>query len=51
MKDPAFIRDVEASGLDIDPLGGTELQAIVQRVAAVPADVVDAARVYYDNGR
>jgi tripartite-type tricarboxylate transporter receptor subunit TctC len=51
MKDPAFTRDVEASGLDIDPLGGTELQAIVQRVAAVPADVVDAARVYYDNGR
>jgi tripartite-type tricarboxylate transporter receptor subunit TctC len=51
MRDPTFIRDVDASGLDIDPLGGIELQAIVQRVTAVPADVVNAARIYYDNGK
>jgi tripartite-type tricarboxylate transporter receptor subunit TctC len=51
MKDPAFIRDVDASGLDIDPLAGIELQAIVRRVTAVPADVVNAARIYYDNGK
>jgi tripartite-type tricarboxylate transporter receptor subunit TctC len=51
MQDPAFLRDIEANALDFDPLGGEELQALVERAAAVPADVIEAARRYRDDAK
>jgi tripartite-type tricarboxylate transporter receptor subunit TctC len=47
IKDPAFLAGIKANALDFDPLDGTELQTTVRRAAAVPPDVVGAARKYY----
>lgn len=44
MADPALIADVRKSGLDIDPLPGDHLQAIVSRAVDVPTAVIDSAR-------
>jgi tripartite-type tricarboxylate transporter receptor subunit TctC len=51
MRDPAFLHDIETNALDFDPLGGKELQALIERAEAVPQDVVEAARRYHDNGK
>jgi tripartite-type tricarboxylate transporter receptor subunit TctC len=51
MKDPAFLEDARKSELDLDPLSGKELQALIERAGAVSPDVIEAARKYYDSGR
>jgi tripartite-type tricarboxylate transporter receptor subunit TctC len=43
MKDPAFLAEAEKLKLDIDPLSGEEVSALVVQVAATPPEV--AARV------
>ena len=51
VRDPAFLGDIKKKALDLDPLSGSELQATVQRAAAVPPDVIGLARKYYDNAK
>lgn len=51
MKDPAFLAGITTNALDFDPLDGSELQSVVQRAAAVPPDLIDAARKYYDEAK
>lgn len=51
MHDPAFLHDIESNALDIDPLDGKELQALIERAEAVPADVIEAARRYRENAK
>ncbi len=50
MKDPALLQEARAASLDLDPLGGSALQAVVERAAAVSPDVIEAARKYYSSG-
>jgi tripartite-type tricarboxylate transporter receptor subunit TctC len=51
VKDPAFIADVRKARLDIDPLAGEKLQALVGSAVNVPAAVVALARKFSSAGR
>jgi tripartite-type tricarboxylate transporter receptor subunit TctC len=49
MKDPAFLAEAEKLKLDIDPLNGAQVSALVTRVLATPKDVVERVRNIFDN--
>jgi tripartite-type tricarboxylate transporter receptor subunit TctC len=51
VRDPAFLREIETNALDLDPLGGRELQMLVEQAESVPPEVVEAARRYHDNAK
>jgi tripartite-type tricarboxylate transporter receptor subunit TctC len=44
MKDPDLLAEAAKQGLDIDPVGGAEIDALVQRVYATPPDVLELVR-------
>jgi tripartite-type tricarboxylate transporter receptor subunit TctC len=44
LKDPEFIEAVTRQGLDLDPIGATELTDIVRGIYALPAAAVERAR-------
>ena len=44
MKDPEFLDDAELQKADIDPVGGQEINALLDRVYAAPTDVVARIR-------
>lgn len=44
MKDPDLLAEATKQGLDIDPVGGAEIDALVQRVYATPPDVLELVR-------
>lgn len=44
VKDPAFLADAAAEKLDIDPLRGEDVQALVEEVAQTPPEVVARVR-------
>jgi tripartite-type tricarboxylate transporter receptor subunit TctC len=46
MEDPAFIADMGKRNLNIEPLGGEDLQKIVAGAAATPKELVEQARRY-----
>lgn len=48
MKDPAFLADAEKLKLDIDPLNGIQVSALVDQVLATPKDVVDRVRTIFE---
>jgi tripartite-type tricarboxylate transporter receptor subunit TctC len=44
MKDPAFLEDAKKQRLDIEPLGGAKVQALIEKLYATPANVVESAK-------
>jgi len=44
VKDPAFFGEATMARIDIDPLGGEEVQTLVDEVSQTPADVVTRVR-------
>lgn len=40
MKDPAFLAEAEKLKLDVDPMGGSEVEAAIRQILATPADVI-----------
>lgn len=44
LKDKDFLREAESSGLDINPMGGEELQQLIARLYALPPDIVQRAK-------
>ena len=44
LKDTALLADAERSGLDIGPMGGEELQALVARLYALPPRIIERAK-------
>jgi tripartite-type tricarboxylate transporter receptor subunit TctC len=44
LRDPALLADAERSGLDIGPMGGEELQALVARLYALPPQIIERAK-------
>ena len=44
MKDPRYLAEAEKLRIDISPLPGAQVQAIVQKLHATPRDIVDRAR-------
>jgi len=44
MRDPEFLAQAKQMGLDVDPIGGAELQRIVERIVSSPLSVVKKLR-------
>jgi len=44
MSDPAFRAEAEKLGMDVDPVSGEDVQALVTRIMATPADLAQRAR-------
>jgi tripartite-type tricarboxylate transporter receptor subunit TctC len=44
LRDKALLAEAEKLGLDIGPLGGEELQAVVTRLYALPAGIIERAK-------
>ena len=44
MKDPEFLAEADKAQLEIAPVDGETLQAMVERMFKAPKDVVEAAR-------
>jgi tripartite-type tricarboxylate transporter receptor subunit TctC len=44
LKDTALLAEAEKLGLDINPMGGAELQALVAKLYAMPLNVVERAK-------
>jgi hypothetical protein len=44
MKDPEYIADVEQQGLDLAPVSGEEIQALVLEMYDQPQEIIDAAK-------
>ena len=44
VKDPALLEDAKAQSMEIDPVSGAEINALLDRVYAAPADVVARLR-------
>jgi tripartite-type tricarboxylate transporter receptor subunit TctC len=44
LQDPALLADAERSGLDIGPMSGEELQALVARLYALPPRIIERAK-------
>jgi tripartite-type tricarboxylate transporter receptor subunit TctC len=49
MKDPAYLAEAERSKIDIDPLSGAQVSALVAQVSRTPADVVARVRAAMEN--
>jgi tripartite-type tricarboxylate transporter receptor subunit TctC len=50
MKDPEFLADAKQQKLDIDPVSGDEIQALVRSVYASPKDVIARAQAAIKDG-
>jgi tripartite-type tricarboxylate transporter receptor subunit TctC len=50
-KDPAFIEDAARQHMEIDPLSGVEIEAMLAKIYATPTDVVDRARAILRVGK
>ncbi|MGH6769721.1 MAG: Bug family tripartite tricarboxylate transporter substrate binding protein [Xanthobacteraceae bacterium] len=46
MRDPALLKEIRKSGIDIDPLAGGKLQEIVRGAVDVPPKVTEAAKAF-----
>jgi hypothetical protein len=44
MKDPAYLEEAKKLSIDVDPLTGVELAALVEQVSKTPADTVARVR-------
>lgn len=44
MKDPAFIKEIEAQKLELSPVSGQEVQALITDMMSTPPDIVQAAK-------
>ena len=41
MKDPKFLTDAKKNAIEIDPISGDEIRALITRVYATPKPIVD----------
>jgi hypothetical protein len=49
MKDPAYLEEAKKLSIDVDPLTGVELAALVEQVSKTPADTVARVRTALEN--
>jgi hypothetical protein len=48
MKDPTFRSEAEKRQLDIDPVGGAEIQKLIEKMYRAPPAVVEKVRAYVE---
>jgi tripartite-type tricarboxylate transporter receptor subunit TctC len=44
LKDPAFLEEAEKQGIEVQPVSGEDIQALLERVYAAPKEVVERAK-------
>jgi len=44
MKDPQFLAEAATQGLDIDPVSGSEITELVNRLYGTPSEILDLVR-------
>jgi hypothetical protein len=44
MTDPDFLATARRAGIDIEPTAGADVQRLVARILAAPANVIDKAK-------
>ena len=49
VKDPAFLADADKSKIEVDPLTGEQVAALVEQVSHTPADTVARVRAAMEN--
>jgi tripartite-type tricarboxylate transporter receptor subunit TctC len=49
MKDPAYLEEAAKLKIDVDPLNGAELAALVEQISKTPADTVARVRAALEN--
>jgi tripartite-type tricarboxylate transporter receptor subunit TctC len=49
MKDPAYLAEAEKLKVDVDPLSGDQVAALVEQVSRTPADIVARVRAAMEN--
>ncbi len=49
MKDKAYLAEAEKLKIEVDPLTGVELAALVEQVSKTPADTVARVRTALEN--
>jgi tripartite-type tricarboxylate transporter receptor subunit TctC len=50
-KDPEFLADAQRQHLDVDPVSGEQIAALVRKVYATPGEVVARARAVLESGK
>jgi hypothetical protein len=45
MSDPQFLADAQKTGVDVSPLPGARVQALVEKLFSTPKDIVERARL------
>ncbi|HLQ91575.1 MAG TPA: hypothetical protein VK148_16225, partial [Xanthobacteraceae bacterium] len=48
MKDPAFVQEAAAAGIDLNPVAGEKIQKIVADLIATPDNIVTKAKLAMD---
>jgi hypothetical protein len=51
VKDPAFLGDSKKAGLEINPVSGHEVTALIKKIYATPAETVERARSILLSGK
>jgi tripartite-type tricarboxylate transporter receptor subunit TctC len=49
MKDPAYLSEADKLKIEVDPLSGEEVTALVEQVSRTPADTVARVRAAMEN--
>jgi tripartite-type tricarboxylate transporter receptor subunit TctC len=48
MQDPVFLEDAKKTGLNVDPLTGQEMEALIKQAYAAPKDVIERGKEILD---
>ena len=49
VRDPAFLAEAEKAKIEVDPLTGEEVAALVEKLSRTPADTVARVRTAMEN--
>jgi tripartite-type tricarboxylate transporter receptor subunit TctC len=51
MRDPEFIRDTEKQHLEVDPMSGADIQALVDRLYSTPPELIERTKAVLEEGK
>jgi tripartite-type tricarboxylate transporter receptor subunit TctC len=51
LKDPAFLADIEKTGVELNPASGAELEALIKKTASAPKAIIERTRKALEAGK
>ena len=51
MKDPEFIAEAKKQGLEVDPMSGADVQALVERLYSTPPEIIERTKALLAEGK